>query len=60
MNQSTNEAQAIKKIQQCRKHYEEDWEIQHAEADAVLCQFLIELGYKKLVSEWKKVDKWYA
>ena len=37
-----------------------DTEILHSLADKVLCDFLISLGYKNIVDEWEKVNKWYA
>lgn len=37
-----------------------DIEIAHGEADDVLCELLVSLGYQDVVDEWEKVDKWYA
>lgn len=37
-----------------------DTEMQHAEADEILCRILIELGHQELVKEYYKVNKWYA
>ena len=37
-----------------------DTEIQHSEADGILCEVLLYLGAKELVAEWEKVPKWYA
>ena len=37
-----------------------DIESNHAEADEILCNLLEELGYKKLVDEFRKLEKWYA
>ena len=37
-----------------------DIESAHADADTILCNILIELGYKELVDLYNKVDKWYA
>lgn len=37
-----------------------DTEIGHNEADNLLCDILEELGFKRLVDEWEKIDKWYA
>lgn len=37
-----------------------DKEGAHIEADEVLCDLLIELGYQDVVDAWLKVDKWYA
>lgn len=37
-----------------------DTEAAHSEADGILCDLLIALGYASVVEEWAKVDKWYA
>ena len=37
-----------------------DTESAHADADTVLCDLLEALGYKKVVEEYNKVEKWYA
>lgn len=37
-----------------------DIEMEHCEADAILCKFLTALGFADVVAEWEKVDKWYA
>ncbi|MGU3399240.1 hypothetical protein ACLBWS_05775 [Brucellaceae bacterium D45D] len=37
-----------------------DTELQHVHADDVLCDLLKQLGYEEIVSEFDKVDKWYA
>lgn len=37
-----------------------DAESWHLRADEVLCELLTTLGYKDVVEEWKKVDRWYA
>lgn len=37
-----------------------DTESAHADADTVLCDLLEALGYKKVVKEYNKVEKWYA
>ena len=39
-------------------HY--DTECAHGEADDILCDFLISLGYGDLVKVYHEVDKWYA
>jgi len=35
----------------------ENW---HGEADEILCDYLISIGNRELVEEWRKVPKWYA
>jgi hypothetical protein len=37
-----------------------DIEINHSEADDILCDLLNDLGYTELVNEFKKLEKWYA
>ena len=37
-----------------------DTEKAHIEADAILCEFLNELGYQNLVNEYNEIDKWFA
>lgn len=37
-----------------------DTERDHCDADEVLCELLIHLGYKDIVDAWEEVDKWYA
>jgi len=37
-----------------------DTELQHVHADEVLCDMLNDLGFKQIVDEFVKVDKWYA
>jgi hypothetical protein len=33
---------------------------QHVEADEVLCELLISLGYEDVVEEYRKIEKWYS
>ena len=37
-----------------------DTEVAHSTADEILCELLLEMGYKDLVDEYNKIDKWYA
>lgn len=37
-----------------------DTEAAHADADEVLCELLIALGYEDVVRAYKKIDKWFA
>ena len=37
-----------------------DVESAHADADQALCDLLEALGYKKVIEEYNKVEKWYA
>lgn len=51
------EADAIARLKELQTH---EWESAHANADRVLCDLLIKLGYQHVVDEWEKVGKWYA
>ena len=48
----------IKKLKIQKK--EADQELAHVNADELLCDLLIELGYKKIVRIYNKIEKWYA
>ena len=37
-----------------------DFEMAHSEADDVLSELLVSLGYRDVVDVWVKVGKWYA
>jgi len=37
-----------------------DTEVAHSNADDLLCELLIELGYHNVAYEYQKVNKWYA
>ena len=37
-----------------------DTEMAHIDADDILCQLLETLGYEDVVSEYQKVNKWFA
>lgn len=48
-------------IEELRKQQTEcDTEVAHGEADAVLCDLLISLGFSDVVDEYHKVEKWFA
>ncbi len=49
---------AIEKLKQCQDY--DDTERAHNDADDVLRDLLVALGYKDVVEEWVKVEKWYA
>lgn len=56
-NQSVKEA-ALEALKEAQKSG--DIEAAHARADDILCEFLRLMGHEDLVTEWAKVDKWYA
>lgn len=53
--------EAIEKLEQILSdEYPGDAEDQHIEADGILVELLIKLGYKKVVEKWFLVPKWYS
>ena len=44
----------------CKAKINSDTEEAHMLADDILCDLLVSLGYRDVVVEWRKVDKWYA
>lgn len=38
----------------------DDPEYAHLDADDILCDFLLILGYKKIVNDYRDVGKWYT
>jgi hypothetical protein len=50
---------ALVDIQQEEKK-SKDYEMTHADADSVLCQLLVSLGYGDVVTEYQRIYKWYA
>ena len=49
---------AIEKLRECQK--DDNIDAAHRNADHVLCELLVALGYADVVAEWVEVDKWYA
>ena len=37
-----------------------DPEAAHGDADKILCELLIMLGYKEVIDAYSKIEKWYA
>lgn len=37
-----------------------DTEAVHSDADSILVELALRLGYVKTVAAWERVDKWYA
>lgn len=50
--------EAIKKLRIFQTY--EDPESAHSLADEVLTDLLTALGYKDVVDEWDKIERWYA
>lgn len=53
-----NKTTAIKALRQ--EQQSGDTENAHCEADNILCELLVELGFKDVVAEYDKIQKWYA
>jgi len=53
-----NKETAIETLQMLQQSH--DTELAHIDADDVLCELLKSLGYEDVVSEYQKVDKWFA
>ena len=51
---------AMLKLNELIYHSQGDTEANHADADKVLCDLLIELGYADVVLLYNRIDKWYA
>ena len=47
----------IEKLKLCQN---DDTEMSHIEADNIISELLIELGFKDVVDEYDKIGKWYA
>jgi len=45
----------LKEVQEC-----DDKEIAHCDADNILCDLLLTLGYDEVVVEYTKIDKWFS
>lgn len=54
---STRE-QAILALKLCQE--KRDIEAAHSDADNILCELLSSLGYHDVVSDYRRVKKWYA
>jgi len=52
------EENAIRAMKECIDNG--DTEVAHGNADDLLCNLLVELGYKKVIDVYNEVDKWYA
>jgi hypothetical protein len=56
MNKKLND-KYIKEMDKC---FELDEENGHIEADGVLCDLLMTLGYEDVVNKFYELDKWYS
>ena len=54
------EEKYLKKIIEVQDKHCVDQEVRHVYEDDVLCELLKELGYEKLVKQYKSTGKWYA
>ena len=53
------EIEAIEELEKLSKKYN-DVEVEHIKYDELLCEFLIRLGYNKLVKKYNETLKWFA
>lgn len=53
-----NREEAIKKLVEIQEWH--DTELAHIAADNVLCDLLVSLGCEQVVTEFNKIDMWYA
>ena len=53
-----NREEYIEKLRKLKELDNE--EAEHAEADDLLVEILIKLGYKDIVDEYESINKWYA
>ena len=52
--------QAHWELEQIKARGAGDPEINHIEADEILCRLLTSLGYNKVVATYDAISKWYA
>jgi hypothetical protein len=50
----------LKQFEDIEHHRNADEEIWHCEADDILINLLLDLGYKDIVDKFKSGTKWYA
>ena len=50
----------IAKLKECQTKYGTDLEAAHSEADGVLYDVLVALGYEDIAEAWDDVPKWYC
>ena len=56
----TTPEEFTKKMQQIFDDFGGDEEAAHGEMDDLMCEVLIELGYKEGIEIFDKQEKWYA
>lgn len=56
----TNESRELFLQEMLELQKDDDYEITHIKADQLLCEILIELGYKDIVDAYSGIEKWYA
>jgi hypothetical protein len=54
------EAVELIKDKLIKEQSNDDTEIAHCNADDLLCDLLVELGFVDIVKEYSRIDKWYA
>lgn len=58
MEKEKLESKAVKLLKKEQKN--KDTEASHSNADEILTNLLMDLGYQKVVKEYNKISKWYA
>lgn len=56
MNKKLNE-KYLEKLKECSNY---ETEHSHSTADSLLCELLLELGYKDIVEVFQNLEKWYS
>ena len=58
MKKNKKAEESIKYLRACQKINETEGA--HWDANQILCDLLIFLGFENVVNEWRKVKKWYS
>lgn len=49
-----------RKMEIINEQHSDDPEVAHLDADILICELLVELGYKDVVDEYDKTPKYYS
>lgn len=52
--------ETIKELEKAKTEFAGDTEAIHIEFDRIICDLLIELGYRDVVDIYNETSKWYA
>ncbi|MCF4127923.1 hypothetical protein [Methylobacterium sp. SyP6R] len=53
-------AAALEDLRHLKAMSEYDCEEPHQDADGILCDLLVRLGFEDVVEAWRRVEKWYS